>query len=301
MNRLVYITSPSYSGSTLLTLLMGAHPDIGTIGEFKMRAMGDVEKYECSCGELIRRCAFWQQVQAGMGERGEPFDIARPEVDFGMPDKGFSDRVMRAGVRGPLFEFAREAYFRGRPACQERIDHVLRRNEILVDVLAEIFGCDVIVDGSKDPIRLAYLRQSDAFDLRVIHLVRDGRGVSNSFRRHENLSIDEGGAEFVRGHRQADRVAAQLPRNRMMTLIYEDLCVAPAERMKDVYEFVGVDPDRAPTDFSEYRHHLLGNSMRLLKLSEIRVDSKWKRELSEEDLNAFERVAGEVNRNYGYA
>lgn len=50
MTKPVYITSASCSGSTPLTFLFGAHPDIATAGELKAIAMGDIEEQDGSCG-----------------------------------------------------------------------------------------------------------------------------------------------------------------------------------------------------------------------------------------------------------
>ncbi|MEE9293572.1 MAG: sulfotransferase [Phycisphaerae bacterium] len=301
MTRLAYITSPSYSGSTLLTVLLGAHADVGTVGEMKAQAMGDIETYRCSCGELITECSFWKRVREGMERRGLEFDVAQFGLSFRMPDNRVVDRVLCAGVRGPLFEMGRHLLINGWPGCKMRVASTLRRNEVFVEVLAEIFGCSVVVDGSKDPIRLAYLRESDRFDISVIHVTRDGRGVANSFRRHERFSIGRGGAEFVRGHREAERVLALLPKDRTMRLIYEELCADPSKRMKEVYSFLGVDPAEGPADLGACEQHIIGNSMRLQKLSEIRCDVRWQDELSEQDLQDFENVAGELNRALGYA
>ena len=61
MKDFIYITSASFSGSTLLTFLLNTHPEIATIGEMKGDSM-DVERYRCSCGDPIGRCPFWQRL-----------------------------------------------------------------------------------------------------------------------------------------------------------------------------------------------------------------------------------------------
>ena len=57
MTDLIYIMSPSFSGSTLLTFLMGAHPSVATVGELKATSLGDIDEYDCSCGSRIRHPA----------------------------------------------------------------------------------------------------------------------------------------------------------------------------------------------------------------------------------------------------
>jgi len=113
MRRLVYILASSYSGSTLLTLLLANHPEISTIGELKASALGDVGKYVCSCGRPILECRFWKQVGAKMAAMGAEFRLE----DFGTHFRASGpvcDRILRASLRGKVFEkmsgksFARE-------------------------------------------------------------------------------------------------------------------------------------------------------------------------------------------------
>lgn len=78
MTELAYILAASHSGSTLLSMLLGSHPRVATVGELKLSAsaMGKISRYRCSCGEFIRQCNFWRKVKKGMAARGFEFDIA---------------------------------------------------------------------------------------------------------------------------------------------------------------------------------------------------------------------------------
>src|SRR5687767_15395896 len=108
MIDLLYIASPSFSGSTLLTFLLNAHADIATIGELKWGDI-DLQTYHCSCGSLLRECRFWQAVESQMKEPGLPFDLKRPATDFRCRERELVDHIVRARVRGPLFESLRDA------------------------------------------------------------------------------------------------------------------------------------------------------------------------------------------------
>ncbi|MEL6945942.1 MAG: hypothetical protein AAFO82_25075, partial [Bacteroidota bacterium] len=64
--KLVYILASRYSGSTLLSFVLGTHPEIATIGELKkihakMIAQHGSAKH-CSCGKLFLECDFWLQI-----------------------------------------------------------------------------------------------------------------------------------------------------------------------------------------------------------------------------------------------
>ena len=84
-----------------------------------------------------------------------------------------------------------------------------------------------------------------------------------------------------------------------MRLRYEDLCANPAAVLQDVHRFAGVSAI-AEADLNGREQHVLGNRMRLVNINDIRVDEKWKTLLKPEDLAAFERIAGPLNRSFRY-
>ena len=47
-------------------------------------------------------------------------------------------------------------------------------------------------------------------------------------------------------------------------------------------------------------HHMLGNDMRLRFDGAIKLDARWRRELTEKELQAFSQNAGKMNRRFGY-
>jgi len=61
--KLVYIYGLGFSGSTLLDLILGAHPRITGFGEvwsfFKQRNI-DYNKTICGCGKFLNQCSFWR-------------------------------------------------------------------------------------------------------------------------------------------------------------------------------------------------------------------------------------------------
>ncbi len=82
-----------------------------------------------------------------------------------------------------------------------------------------------------------------------------------------------------------------------MTMHYEDLCKLPAEWIRKIHGFLGLDPDLID---ESAEHHILGNQRRLGCLSEIKFDDAWRTALRPEDVRTFERIAGRLNHHYGY-
>ena len=103
----MYVLAASHSGSTLLSMLLGAHPEICTVGELKLptAAMGDLREYLCSCGRLVLECPFWRRTRETLHRRGVPFDFEDPQMDFRQGGGRYADRLSRPLLRGPFVEF----------------------------------------------------------------------------------------------------------------------------------------------------------------------------------------------------
>src|SRR5689334_98468 len=106
---LVYIVAASHSGSTLLSMLLGSQPQACSVGELKATRLGDVERYRCSCGTLIRECPFWVRVTEAMRRRGVAFDITAAGTDVRIGAPAHLRRVLRPLHRGPVLETVRDA------------------------------------------------------------------------------------------------------------------------------------------------------------------------------------------------
>lgn len=300
MIPLVYIASPSYSGSTLLTFLLNTHPRLATIGELKWGDI-DLETYACSCGRLLRACSCWEHVATAVRGEGLPFDLARPPTDFRCRSAPFVDRIVRARVRGAAFEAVRTGARTVLPAARQAWPIVAAVNRAAIGAILAWSRADVFADASKDPVRLKHMAETGDYDIRVLHLVRDGRGVVNSAIKNDNSTPELAAREWVRTHRQVERLDALLSRDRRLVVRYEDLCRAPRDVMHEVFRFIGLEPIDVPPDYRAVEHHILGNKMRLRPHVEIRLDEKWRTTLAPSTLRVFERIGGAMNQSYGCA
>ena len=296
---LLYILAPSYTGSTLLTFLLAKHKDIATIGELKATARGDLSTYPCSCGALQRECRFWKEVTDQMQKVGTSFTLEEFGTHF-RSTSPLSDRLLRASVRGRLFELARNGMLAVLPASRSCLQSILERNQQLIEIICKLQGGRVFLDGSKDPIRLRHLSLAARWNIRVLYLIRDGRGAANSYMRHYNVPMETAAGEWRSVHRECDRVIQGLGNDAYIRIHYEDLCARPRETLGCIYAFLGLEPNVDDLHFTTSQQHILGNEMRLRSMDEIKLDQKWKSALTPEDLQVFERVAGRCNRAYGY-
>ncbi len=296
---LTYIMSPSYSGSTLLTFLLANHPEIATIGELKASAIGDVNAYTCSCGDHFTSCEFWQQMVVAMRRRGREFSLDQFGTHF-RTRSAVVDRLLRATVRGAVFEHARTLATCLMPSCRSVRDDIIEQNRVFIEETKRIQAASHFLDGSKDPIRLKHFHDSGRWNIKVIRLVRDGRGVANSYMKHVGVSMGVAAEEWALKCREMSHVMARLPKGRVLTVHYEDLCRNTPEVLENILTFMGLDASDFPSDYDHAKHHILGNSMRLRSSGEVRLDEKWRRMLSDDDLRQFDSIGGRVNRELGY-
>ncbi|HOB74530.1 MAG TPA: sulfotransferase [Phycisphaerae bacterium] len=295
----VYIASPSFSGSTLLTFLLNAHPDVCTVGELKA-GMPEGGNYLCSCGRRLVECDFWQRIVEEHARLGRRFDLNDFGMRFERQPSRWVGKVLGAGVRCSSLELLRDAAIATLPPLRRARDRTLENIETFALAATRITGARVFLDGSKDPFRLKYLPRLKHFKLKVIRIIRDGRGVTNSMMRNEKQSL-EASARSVRNMCiQLERMELKLPAEDCTKVYYERLCREPNATLNALYRFLDLDPSRAATDYRGVEHHIMGNRMRLRNGSEITLDEKWRRELSAQDLEVFERIAGDMNRAAGY-
>ncbi len=322
MTKLVYILAASHSGSTLLAMTLGAHPDICTIGELKANHLDNVDKYLCSCGSRIKECPFYRQLNQRMCEKGIEFDITDAKTDFRNINSGYVRWLMGPLHRGVILEKIRDTALAISPTWQRASKEIQHRNSVLIETLCEITGAKVVVDSSKIGLRLKFLLKNPELDVKVIHLIRDGRAVALTYmnpaefadaddpnlreggtggnRASEKLSIEQSAYQWRRCMEEAENILSQIHSDRKIVVKYEDFCTDTENQLNRIFEFIGVEPSKAVKDFRSVTQHVIGNGMRLNQSSKIELDERWKDILTDKQLEIFERIAGKKNRSYGY-
>lgn len=296
---LLYILSPSFSGSTLLTCLLATHREIATVGELKATAMGDVNTYKCSCGALLLECTFWQQVREEIANQGIEFSLANFGTNFNGGSALFR-RLIRLGSRSAVFSHSSAFLLRALPSCRTDLRQIIEQNRVLISVITALQNARVFLDGSKDPERLNQLLLSRRWRIKVIHLIRDGRGVVNSYKKHHGVDVRCATGEWLRTARDCARIAGKVPRRDVLTIKYEDICKDARAAVDRIFAFVGLDGDSSSWPTVSPQMHILGNAMRFDRDRPIELDEKWKSQFLASDLRIFDTVAGAYNRSRGY-
>lgn len=320
--KLVYLAAASHSGSTMTAMLLGAHPDLCSVGELKAVHLGDKDSYLCSCKTLVGECGFWQGVTDKMAARGQQFCISDAGTDIRTGASPYILRLLRPLVRSRFMEWIRDTLLSLSPTWRKRLPQLQRRNVDFVRSIAEQAGVEAVVDSSKTGIRLKYLLKNNDLDIKVIWLVRDGRGVSLAYKKpseyadakdpklrgggagktqEQGRELSLGAHEWIRCNREAEAVLATMAKDKWIKVYYEDLCNNTETTLDKIFEFIGVDPAKKRLDFKAVEHHVVGNGMRLDSSDVIKLDDRWKTELSQAELDVFNQVAGDYHETIGCA
>lgn len=270
--KVVYILGPGHCGSTLLNLMLNCHEEALGLSEIANIADHAGEKTEFPLGN-----AFWEKVVAHYEQAsGESFRPGELKVPFRSTKKVLT---------------ARPDEIRDWALC----------NKHLFSAIASVSGKRILIDASKDWRRLCLLDRSDLFDIRVIHLVRDGRAVLNSYyRKYRN---------FVLGMRAWAESALfafylrqrQFEGARWLRVYYENLATNPEQCLRQVCSFIGIEYQPRMLRYRSEPHvGIGGNRMRHNDTDEIKLDDSWRQELPLKQQIAFLLCGGWLNALLGY-
>lgn len=161
---LVYIYTAGRSGSTLLGLLLNGHSQILDLGEIStLNTLFNPFKLpdHLSAAFSENYLAFWNGVKR---RYEEALEESFEQIDLGHPR-----------FRRILFCWK-----------DKDVQKWVRPRAFLFSCIHQICKVPILVDGSKCFQQLYLLCCSGLFNLKVIHLVRDGRAVTNSYIRRYN-------------------------------------------------------------------------------------------------------------------
>lgn len=302
--RYVCMPGSPYTGSTLLGFLLNNHPDCASIGAATgLTARIDLATYVCSCGEPFKECGFWARVAARTRELGQPVSVY--ETDYWNTHVRISHRrwlngVLIRSLGNSAVNAARDAVLWRLGPIRRLRSQARRSTWSLARSVLEATGKSVFVDTARDHQRPKYLAAEPMLDLKVIHLVRDPRGNVASIRKHTGADVPRAARQWRHYNQEADRVRGSLPPESSMRVHYEELCADPQATLDHIARFVGVEPAPIPPDLEEVEHHIIGNSMRLKGVGEIREDRSWRDLLDEGDLQTIARIAGRTSHRLGF-
>lgn len=152
-----------------------------------------------------------------------------------------------------------------------------QRNSMALQAISNVAAVDCVVDASKGPARLSRLHTSERVDIHVIHLVRDPRAVVHSYDK-KYRTIVKGVKKVGHSFFYAAKLRKSFREDRWLEVRYEDLANDPDTTLHRIGKFLKIDEARI-TDGTPFIG-IGGNRMRYKKLVGIKVDDRWRYEMS---------------------
>jgi hypothetical protein len=297
-----YVAGTGRTGSTLLANLLGQLPDYASVGEVRyVWERGMIEDRLCGCGERFSACPVWQEV------------VERTRLDPDTPVTEIAavhDAMLRLRELPRLWRADRATLPGAELAHLERIERLYR-------AIRDATGASVVVDASKLPTYALLLDLVPSIDLRVLHLVRDPRGVAHSWQRTKELSDGSSRRHMLRQgtarsaalwqvwNRMVERRFGRDPA-RYVRVRYEDFVAQPRPELEPVVAMTGGDAQELPiaadgTIRLAPTHTVAGNPNRLVR-GDVRLapDDAWSREMPAGRRLVVDGLSVVTNRHYGY-
>jgi hypothetical protein len=285
MIKLLYISASPYSGSTLASFLLNTHPEIITVAHTTGWHFEKDEKFYCSCGELIQDCPFYRYIKSEFNRNGLNFEFNDFGTNYSIVRNARLNRYFLSKmplIKSNSMEKLRDRIISSIPYFEKQLNTQDLANKIFMDSALDYSKTTVFVDNSHNPYRLRQLRRIPELDIYNMHLIRDPRGVALSNKKHKTWGVKLTTKLWL--NRQADivRISQEFPNT--IRIFYEELCKDVNKTLESIYNFVGMEMHPFTGNFKTKEHHIIGNDMRL-KDGEVRVDTKWRSDLSAKEIS----------------
>ncbi len=302
----LFIGSVPRSGSTIISDLMNENPHMINIGELvHLWERGVIENNLCGCGDRFNECEFWSQVG---------------KTAFGGWEHISGERMRKLQLRAdrtrhiPSLLVPQISQFLNANTVQYGavISRILR-------AVIEISGKPIVVDTSKHVSTALLLRRIPDVDVRIVHIVRDPRGVAHSWskiidrpevgdedRKMATLHPSRIGMRwlwFNWAFSNMDRLGVPVS-----TIRYEDFVAHPSETLDQIFTFAGLDESATAildTDepvVLEPGHSVAGNPRRLDRRPvNIRADEAWRDGLDPKMKDIVTKITRPMLDRYQYS
>ncbi len=308
--RVIYVMGAGRSGSTALEAMLGDHDDAVAVGELSNIFLYWNDLIHCSCGQRGPECGVWQDIERRFCELTgltsflehsrlmQHFEAFDPRRGLGLPQ----------WLRMSLAE----------KAPDRDVELWQQRNVAIYQAVAYVTGKRVIIDSSKSPLRARALCMSPELDVRLVHLIRDVRGVAwsrlKAYRKapklgfgkdHPPTPVWRSVAYWGVMNLLSSMVRRSYPDCPSLLVRYEDYTTEPLREFGRISEVVGLDYSQIAERLIagqpvRPQHTSAGNPVRMQGAIRLSPDYEWMEKLPESDRVACWRLASLVMRAYGY-
>jgi sulfotransferase family protein len=303
--RVIFLGGLGRSGTTLIERVLGELPGACALGEVVHLWQRDVRDDErCGCGEPFSACPFWTAVGTAAFGGWAGVDVDRiAALAAGVERTRFIPTLARRRLPDPAAG-----------AVAEYTGYYAR----VYRAALQASGAGAVVDSSKHASLAFCLRWCPEVDLRVVHVVRDSRGVAYSWTKRVPRPETDGAQEMTRYSParsallwDAHNAAFGLLRRRgvpVLRLRYEAFLDDPAGAVRDIAAFADLPVDERDLKFLDGGvatlgpgHSAAGNPMRFATGPvAMRRDDAWRHALPAGQRRLVAALTAPLLAGYGY-
>jgi len=289
MKNKVYIAGLPRGGTTLISLLIGSHPEVMCMGETIYLARLNPKDRKCSCGKIgceectkiynqvnkLKNAHMLYEAYGALDAIREPEKICGPDTIHSIvPQKAKGlKKLITQGVEGI-----------------NDISNVFKRT----------YNSNIFVDSSKE-IRFAKLLINDPSWL-VVLITRDLRGVANStvkagIRKNVPRNIKE---KFKTWNDFANNGKYLLSKN-VIHVKYEDLCINPLYIINEIGKELGLVYKQEMFTENKAHHLLVSNRMANDFTGKISMDNDWETNLEDNEIYLIQNSVKNYFKYFNYS
>jgi hypothetical protein len=302
--KVLFILGSGRSGSTLLTLILGSHPSCFAIGELD-KLYGKYIKKQSICGICQDNCSFWNEKFDEREFKKFALFLGNNRINSYVPLQ--LDKFLRTVIK-------KDNFFN--PYSYLFFTKLGSNKQIIIDSSKEIEWVSQRLDAREF--------KQEILDGYFVHIIRDGRAVVNSILRIKpRMTVIQASQQWLTTLSKIDTFFDLIPAKRKITVCYEKLVTKPEENIKNICDMLDIEFNSQMIRYWHYDHHLVaGNSgtrsliWRARNKSityqgqdfsqdyyknldfGLKLDLRWQKELSKDQLEEFNRIAGEINKAY---
>ena len=261
--KVIYILGQGHSGSTVLSKIIGSNINIRSLGEVRHWSNALSKKhlfikeadYRCSCGQALDKCNFFSKITNNYR--------TKYNLNAYLNKKGKLDLIL---------------FILG----LKKVNAIKINNDDYIKFLKDIksqISEKYIIDSSKTIGNLIKLKNTEEIDLFVIHLIRDVRGVGNSYDKIKNYNFYIEVINWIIFNYLYRKFLKNSKLN-YISVSYDMFAQFPDTYLSKIGNTLNLD-------FSDYKeniikteyHEIAGNEKYAKKLYDIKYDQTWQIEL----------------------
>jgi hypothetical protein len=288
-----------------LARMLAQIPGVVSVGELRdVWLRGCVENRLCGCGTLFLECPFWTAVGREAFGGWDRVDTARMMQLRSQFDRPWGIPLILGGHGTSIYR---------------AVGEYVATLASMYAAIRDVSSARIIVESSKIPSYALLLTRIPEADVRIVHMVRDSRGVVFSWRKHVKRPDRPVWTDGMLRYGALSASARYVIYNALthglrrvgtpyLLVRYEDLVTQPDRQLRRILRGVDVPVGAGPLPFLEQHavnleptHTVDGNPMRFAEgRVPLKLDDEWRRGMTRKDRMLVSALTSPLLARYGY-